>query len=259
MSWAKVDDGWWSHPKVLVLSLPARGLWVTALSWSCAHRRDIVPGSLVAMVGGDDVMTQELVDVGLWKEVIGGFQIHDWVEYQDRSVSEKRAEAGRKGGLTSRNVKQTPSKTEANAKQNGFASGSNGEAKGQAGTRPVPSLPKHTVTEPTLVEVEAAPLRGSSVGTDGGFDEFWGLVRRKAAKADAAKAWTRAVSGRRPADPVLICDRWRVQLARWDREGRPLDKHPHAATWLNGRRWEDDDLTGPAVDNGDDDLMKVRL
>ena len=37
--WAKVDDGWWKHRKVVALSLPARGLWVTALSY-CGDVRD---------------------------------------------------------------------------------------------------------------------------------------------------------------------------------------------------------------------------
>lgn len=83
MAWARVDDGWWAHPKVLGLSLEARGLWVTALSWSCAQRRDIVPESLVWMVAGyrrGVVLTAEIERAGLWIPVDDGdgWVIHDW-------------------------------------------------------------------------------------------------------------------------------------------------------------------------------------
>lgn len=81
MAWARVDDGWWAHPKVLGLSLGARGLWVTTLSWSCAQRKDIVPSSLVSLVGGSEVEIGELVATGLWEpidEANGAWRIHDW-------------------------------------------------------------------------------------------------------------------------------------------------------------------------------------
>lgn len=95
--WARVDDMWWSHPKVLGLSLAARGLWVTALSWSCGQRRDFVPEAFVGMLTGEASVTDELVRVGLWREAEGGWLIHDWATYQDLSLSEKRADAGRRG------------------------------------------------------------------------------------------------------------------------------------------------------------------
>lgn len=97
MAWARVDDGWWSHPKVLGLSLESRGLWITALSWSCAQRKSRVPTHLVRMVGASEAQVDELVDAGLWRPIEGGWEIHDWAEYQDLSLSEKRARAGRKG------------------------------------------------------------------------------------------------------------------------------------------------------------------
>jgi hypothetical protein len=244
VSWAKVDDGWWSHPKVMGLDLSARGLWVTALSWSCAHRRDVVPESFVRMiVGASDVDANALVNAGLWHEVIGGWQIHDWDEYQQQTVSEKRAEAGRKGGLSRSNA----SKSQANVKQNGFASSSKDEAKAQAGipSRPDPSLNTRAPAEvPVLLPITEPD---ASADADGGFEEFWKLVRRKVDKRNAERAWIKAT---RRTDPALIRARWVVQLQRWDAERRELDKHPHAATWLNGRRWEDEDLDTPATNLG---------
>lgn len=99
MPWARVDDQWWSHPKVLDLTLEARGLWITALSWSCAQRRDEVPTGFVRMVAldEDDRLSVELANAGLWAPTERGWRIHDWAQYQDLSLSEKRADAGRKG------------------------------------------------------------------------------------------------------------------------------------------------------------------
>lgn len=140
MPWAKVDDGWWCHPKVMGLSLEARGLWTSALSWSCAQRRAEVPTAFLGMVGASEPIAAELVAAGLWDEGPRGYMIHDWAEYQDRSLAEKRADAGRKGGLTSGSSKQTASKPQASA----FAATSKPQAKPQAGSLPCPSLPVPT-------------------------------------------------------------------------------------------------------------------
>lgn len=144
MAWAKIDDQWFANRKVVPLSLAARGLWTTVLAWTCAQRTPIVPGHMPGFLCGVqfiDTEVKELVDAGLWHEVDGGWEIHDWAEYQDRSLSEKRAEAGRKGGLKSGEVRaseatETPS-DEAKPKQTDVASESNDEA----GTRPGPTRP----------------------------------------------------------------------------------------------------------------------
>lgn len=139
MSWAKVDDGWWCHPKVMGLGKGGRSLWVSALSWSCAQRQATIPPRLLVMVGNDEDDAAELVAAGLWDALSDdGWQIHDWSEYQEQSLSEKRAEAGSKGGkrsaATRAKGKQTPSKPDLLD-----------EANGQAGpslpgpSRPVPS------------------------------------------------------------------------------------------------------------------------
>ena len=159
MPWAKVGDEWWCHPKVMGLPLAPRGLWVSALSWSCAQRKDIVPTGFLALVGGTVDDAAALVDAGLWVPVEGGWRIHDWSEYQSATVSERRAEAGRKGGQRSgaarrERAKQTEPETGADLleerskpKQNGFAVEANDEA------GPIPALPNPS--NPSLAVVEA--------------------------------------------------------------------------------------------------------
>ena len=79
MPWFHVDDGFHSHPKALATSLSARGLWVTAGSWSSAHLTGgVVPDRVLASLGGSPELAAELVAAGLWKRVRSGYQFHEW-------------------------------------------------------------------------------------------------------------------------------------------------------------------------------------
>ena len=68
---------------------------------------------------------------------------------------------------------------------------------------------------------------------DGGFDRFWAAYPRKESKAKARMAWIKSVKA---ADPEMIiagAERYR------DDPNREDAFTAHAATWLNGERWED--------------------
>lgn len=153
--WAKVDDGFWCHPKVLGLSLEASGLWVRALSWSCAQRTDAVPESFVIMVGGTETLAAELVNAGLWDTTETGWLIHDWNSYQVLTTSERRAEAGRKGGLVSG---QNRSKSEAKRKQTGSKNVLLTKQTHEAGTHPIPTRPVKPSSEPSATETVTAAI-----------------------------------------------------------------------------------------------------
>ena len=153
--WAKVDDGFWCHPKVLSLSLEACGLWVRALSWSCAQRLDVVPVSFVRMVGASEPIATELVDAGLWITDPDGWRIHNWTEYQTLTVSERRAEAGRKGGLASAEKRSKP---EANRKQTASKKVLLTKQTDTAGTHPIPTRPGKPSSEPSATETVTAAI-----------------------------------------------------------------------------------------------------
>lgn len=78
--WARVDDGWWCHPKVMGLDLAARGLWITALCWASTQDTDVVPEAFLRMLGDQDGEALDLVEAGLWRVVEGGWQIVPWQE-----------------------------------------------------------------------------------------------------------------------------------------------------------------------------------
>lgn len=74
------------------------------------------------------------------------------------------------------------------------------------------------------------------------FEDFWALYPRKVARKDAAKAWNKLRDEQRLQAVIAMAD-WRKIFL--DRNPEHI---PHAATWLNGERW-DDELPRAAVYN----------
>ena len=95
MTWFKVDDGFWSHPKTLALPVGAVALWVRAGSYCGKHLTDgFVSEGILPMLQGTVDDAFELVASGLWKPVDGGWAFHDWCAYQDtREAVERRRAA----------------------------------------------------------------------------------------------------------------------------------------------------------------------
>ena len=116
MAWARVDDGFHDHPKVIGLPLDVVGLWTLCLTWANRHLGArsgeepgrIPPGLPNRFASPDDAVRLPalLVAAGLWDEhPDGGWIIHDFVEYlpADRKpqtadqVRAARSEAGKRG------------------------------------------------------------------------------------------------------------------------------------------------------------------
>lgn len=74
----------------------------------------------------------------------------------------------------------------------------------------------------------------SSAAADGAFSEFWQHYPRKVAKAEAQRAYAKAT---KKADPHTILVGLKAHLPGWDRADPKFT--PHASTWLNGERWND--------------------
>lgn len=126
--WAKVDDKLCTHPKFVGLPLAPRGLWVTALSWSCLQKTDgFIPTSALRIFGAQLRDARRLVDAGMWVETEDGWCFHDWSKYQpsrreieqrSQDVARKRQHAGSLGGSKkASNRAKSSSKREANVKQ----------------------------------------------------------------------------------------------------------------------------------------------
>lgn len=106
MTWVRIDDALWSHPKMLELPSGAVRLWLFALCWSGQQMSDgRVSHACVRLLGGKKTDVEKLVSAGLWDVAEDGFQIHDYLEYQtprakvqaEREAAKERMRRARSG------------------------------------------------------------------------------------------------------------------------------------------------------------------
>ena len=107
MAWAKLDDGFADHPKVIEAGPLASWLFVCGLTYCARQLTDgfIPAGQMRKLADVDNAkeLAQTLVSVGLWEECDGGYMIHDYLEYNPSrervlATREVRAEVGSRGG-----------------------------------------------------------------------------------------------------------------------------------------------------------------
>lgn len=108
MPWGRVDDTYYDHPKLEELEdaheWPDRlaGAGLNSLAWSWCNRfltDGKVPRATVTKLGGTVELADQLVRVGLWEGVAGGYQIHDFLVYNDsreQVLARREKEAQRK-------------------------------------------------------------------------------------------------------------------------------------------------------------------
>lgn len=71
-----------------------------------------------------------------------------------------------------------------------------------------------------------------------GFDAFWSAYPKKVAKPKAMSAWKAARLTEDHLPAILQAIARSKQSDQWRKDGGKFIPHP--ATWINGRRWEDD-------------------
>lgn len=115
MPWVRFDDTYPVNRKVGGLSDAAFRLHTEAIFW-CA--RELTDGRIardelkqVSGIARADRHVPELVRRGVWVETDQGWEIHDYLEYQPTKAKvladrEKKAAAGRKGGIKSGQVRR---------------------------------------------------------------------------------------------------------------------------------------------------------
>jgi len=127
MAWLRIDDTVPHHQKFLRAGADAAWLWVCAVAYCQRHLSDgFVPTEAVAFLGvpkGAARLMETLCDVRLMEREEGGYRVHDYHSHnatreealaQRVAVSERRAAAGRMGGIRSGISRRS---NEANLKQ----------------------------------------------------------------------------------------------------------------------------------------------
>lgn len=92
MTWFRVDDGFYDHPKVLDAGVAAIGLWTLAGAYCARHLTDgVITDRQIRAIGGTRKQAEKLVAAGLWtcEESRAGappsarrYFFNDWREYQ---------------------------------------------------------------------------------------------------------------------------------------------------------------------------------
>ena len=138
MAWVTVDDQAPRHHKMLTAGPDACWLWVCALAHSQSLLTDgFVSDAALPMIGVPGAgrvrrLAEKLVAVGLFEREDGGYRVHDYHHHnataeearqRRASISERRAAAGRVGGMRS-GIERRRNANEA-TKQNTKPNGSN--------------------------------------------------------------------------------------------------------------------------------------
>lgn len=232
MSWVRLDDGIYDHPKLLTVEPADRLLYVWGLCWSSRHGTDgVIPAAavpyLALFAGADTGAPERLVAAGLWHPLdAGGWSVHDFSDYQPSAAEvaeqrRKRAEAGRVGGFRkaeNRNASdadgwQTASKPLASAKQTAskplasaspLASDLLAQVSSKPLPRPVPSrpVPNDDFVVVTHAHASAAPADPDRPNDD---DDRVREAIEELGRRDHAQALADGVAVRNKAAHLAAC------------------------------------------------------
>lgn len=230
MGWFKADDKFSVHPKVICVSLAARGLWITAGTWSRMMQTEgQIPRAYPKTLPGGEDAAKELVEAGLWDEYDDIYEFHDWNDFQpsneeDEAARQQKIEAGRKGGLARARNRRKASETLAPAKHS--ASGR------QADAKQTPS--KTLAPTPTPTPISSKEEMNVRQAYPPDFEKIWKTYPRKEDKKDAHRAWKAAL---KKAPKNQIAEALSTHIRKWETEGTPVKYVPLFATWMNKERW----------------------
>lgn len=191
-----------------------------------------------------------LVAVDLWRRSDGGYVIRSWLEwnrsraeithYQEKDAARKRGNEGpdaeqpppdRPRGAPKTSA--TPSETTSSRTPRGVHAES---APGSGGIR-TPDLDRSSSKTDLTPEPEQTLPLAVLAGRDklDRWPEFWAAYPRKVAKQKAEQAWRAAMKrGDDPDHVIAVARRYAAEKSR----GEP-HHIAHAASWLNGRRYND--------------------
>lgn len=195
----KVDQSLGDHRRSLDLSpkhyLAALGLHVLGIGYCDRMRSDgYIPDAIVPRIGGTSCKAAlaELVRVGFWETTDGGYQIHDYLDWQD-SASEldaKREQAQMAANKSWDARRNANGKAKRNAKR--IASGSaSGNAPEPNHTEPEDSLTGVSLSSPNLTREDDSEIVPSGIAEFAALYAVWERVTGSIA-SEATKRTIRA-------------------------------------------------------------------
>ncbi len=202
MTWVKLDDTFPNNPKILPISDKAFRLYVEGLCYSNQYLTDgfLAQAAVDRLDSGKAL--PELIEAGLWIDVEGGAQIHDYCKHQStREDVEVKREANRE------RVMRYRSRSNANV-----------------------MLPE------TETETEAETEVRIQKHIEQDFERFWNIYPRKTGKGAARASFEKAIK-KTDLDTMLASAKHYA-----DDPNRKNEFTALPATWLNQERWADGPL-----------------
>ena len=99
MNWSRLDANFATNHKTIALMGARLGehallVYVFSHGYAASHGTDgFIPKGAIGLFHGTLRDATTLVDVGLWDSVDGGWEIHDWREYQPSSEEAQKRSA----------------------------------------------------------------------------------------------------------------------------------------------------------------------
>jgi hypothetical protein len=200
--WVRLDDHFDEHPKIASVGPLGLALWVTALAYCNRNLTDgFIPASVASrllayefeeadgrsacvLIGGEYnadpqgqlgflpdryYLPELLVGAGLWEHAKGGYQVHDYADFQPTRVQVEaeratKAAAGRAGGIAAATARAM-----AERQQNASRTPADAVAKSKPVPDPVPDpdpvpFPSPAaVSEPAAVAAATAPAAAAAI------------------------------------------------------------------------------------------------
>lgn len=171
---------WWRHPKVVGLSLPARGLWASAFTYAgdngtggrvpAGAWQSIAPGVRPTTI---EKLIQECVDAGLFERENGSILFHNWRQTpldHIRELQRIRQQKHRARIREGKDVTQTVTPA---------SRGSRSHARGETETEKEPPVIPHG-EQPVLTVVASTDAKAKRVNRDAAmleaFQGVWNLA-----------------------------------------------------------------------------------
>lgn len=207
MTWIKLDDQFFAHPKIRAAGATAVLLHLAGLTYCGRYKTDgRVPKSAVTLIAVEAFAkpgaVTRLVDVGLWHDLGDEFEIHDFLDYNpSKAEVDSRRDSKRIAGAIGA-AKRWGNSTHSSCQDNGNA---------PVPSRPVPCVPsvrarslgtrisdEFVVTDEMVAWVEAdCPTVHWQSQTEAWVDWAKSTPGAKARKTDWVRAWKNAMRRKR--------------------------------------------------------------
>jgi hypothetical protein len=245
-TYIKVHDGIEDHPKIATLSDRSFRILVTTWGWCSRHKTNGRVPDAVWRKRAPTKVREELESVSLVEQRDGYVVMHDYLKHQRSAeliegLREVKQRAGRMGNHRRWHVEKGIVDPACefcveDLSQEGSQVRSQSDRTGTSGsdrkTSPETETETETEEEPSLRS--GSPARAPALAL---FDEFWDAYPRKTGKAEAVKAWPKAIKRLEAPRLVAAAQYW---AGLWAKAGVDKQFIPYPATWLNGQRWNDE-------------------